>query len=222
MLDSDPKRQQLPATESAPAGAPRGPRSADPATPPRPERPNQPRPHPSTGLLGAQHPKRPAPNPAPDRAGRFSREPEAIDPQNPTQNPGRTQVNPTPNRGLSFEEKCVSPRDKPPPNHYSSPHATLGPVKYMCESCGFIYDHPSSGDPDGGIPPNTQFEDIPENLVLSGVRRAQARLHAVRRLATARPPALQTSAEAGPPGSGHAAALTKPKASGPKGNGAPA
>jgi rubredoxin len=34
-------------------------------------------------------------------------------------------------------------------------------VKYMCESCGFIYD-PEEGDPDGGIPPGTAFEDIPE------------------------------------------------------------
>jgi rubredoxin len=34
-------------------------------------------------------------------------------------------------------------------------------VKYMCESCGFIYD-PEIGDPDGGIPPGTAFEDIPE------------------------------------------------------------
>jgi rubredoxin len=41
------------------------------------------------------------------------------------------------------------------------PGATLGPVKYMCESCGFIYD-PEVGDPDGGIPPGTEFEDIPE------------------------------------------------------------
>ena len=34
-------------------------------------------------------------------------------------------------------------------------------VKYMCESCGFIYD-PEQGDPDGGIPPGTAFADIPE------------------------------------------------------------
>ena len=34
-------------------------------------------------------------------------------------------------------------------------------VKWMCESCGFIYD-PAEGDPDGGIPPGTAFEDIPE------------------------------------------------------------
>jgi rubredoxin len=38
---------------------------------------------------------------------------------------------------------------------------TLGLVKWMCESCGFIYD-PDEGDPDGGIPPGTQFDDIPE------------------------------------------------------------
>ncbi len=33
-------------------------------------------------------------------------------------------------------------------------------MKYMCESCGFIYD-PEEGDPDGGIPPGTEFDDIP-------------------------------------------------------------
>jgi rubredoxin len=39
--------------------------------------------------------------------------------------------------------------------------ASLRAVKWMCESCGFIYD-PTQGDPDGGIPPGTAFEDIPE------------------------------------------------------------
>jgi len=38
---------------------------------------------------------------------------------------------------------------------------TLPRVKYMCSSCGFIYD-PDEGDPDGGIPPGTQFEEIPD------------------------------------------------------------
>ena len=33
--------------------------------------------------------------------------------------------------------------------------------KWICESCGFIYD-PADGDPDGGIPPGTAFEDIPD------------------------------------------------------------
>ena len=33
--------------------------------------------------------------------------------------------------------------------------------KWICESCGFIYD-PADGDPDGGIPPGTAFDDIPD------------------------------------------------------------
>ena len=33
--------------------------------------------------------------------------------------------------------------------------------RWICESCGFIYD-PADGDPDGGIPPGTAFEDIPD------------------------------------------------------------
>jgi rubredoxin len=41
------------------------------------------------------------------------------------------------------------------------PSLRFSAVKYMCESCGFIYD-PAEGDPDGGIPPGTAFEDIPE------------------------------------------------------------
>ena len=32
---------------------------------------------------------------------------------------------------------------------------------WICESCGFIYD-PADGDPDGGIPPGTAFDDIPD------------------------------------------------------------
>jgi rubredoxin len=31
---------------------------------------------------------------------------------------------------------------------------------WICENCGFIYD-PVEGDPDGGIPAGTPFEDIP-------------------------------------------------------------
>jgi rubredoxin len=33
--------------------------------------------------------------------------------------------------------------------------------RWIGESCGFIYD-PEEGDPDGGIPPGTAFEDIPD------------------------------------------------------------
>jgi rubredoxin len=34
--------------------------------------------------------------------------------------------------------------------------------KWICESCGFIYD-PSEGDLDGGIEPGTPFETIPDD-----------------------------------------------------------
>jgi rubredoxin len=34
--------------------------------------------------------------------------------------------------------------------------------QWICESCGFVYD-PEEGDPDGGIPPNTPFAEIPDS-----------------------------------------------------------
>ena len=42
------------------------------------------------------------------------------------------------------------------------PNPNRKPMKYMCTSCGFIYD-PEEGDPDGGIPPGTAFDDIPDD-----------------------------------------------------------
>jgi rubredoxin len=33
--------------------------------------------------------------------------------------------------------------------------------RWICESCGYIYD-PEDGDPDGGIPAGTAFDDIPD------------------------------------------------------------
>ena len=45
--------------------------------------------------------------------------------------------------------------------------------QWICESCGFIYD-PEEGDPDGGIPPGTAFEDIPDDWYcpVCGARKA--------------------------------------------------
>ncbi len=34
--------------------------------------------------------------------------------------------------------------------------------KWICESCGFIYD-PQDGDMDGGIPPGTSWADVPDS-----------------------------------------------------------
>jgi len=39
---------------------------------------------------------------------------------------------------------------------------TETPLRWMCESCGFIYD-PEEGDPDGGIAAGTPFETIPDD-----------------------------------------------------------
>jgi len=36
--------------------------------------------------------------------------------------------------------------------------------KYVCKVCGYVYD-PEKGDEDGGIPPGTPFEDIPDDWV---------------------------------------------------------
>jgi rubredoxin len=36
--------------------------------------------------------------------------------------------------------------------------------QWICNACGLIYD-PAEGDPDGGVPPGTPFEQIPENWV---------------------------------------------------------
>ena len=33
---------------------------------------------------------------------------------------------------------------------------------WMCLTCGYVYDE-AEGDPDGGLPPGTRFEDIPDD-----------------------------------------------------------
>ena len=34
--------------------------------------------------------------------------------------------------------------------------------KYVCGVCGYVYD-PVKGDNDGGIPPHTPFEELPDD-----------------------------------------------------------
>jgi rubredoxin-NAD+ reductase len=36
--------------------------------------------------------------------------------------------------------------------------------KYVCVVCGYIYDE-AEGDAEGGLPPGTRFEDIPDDWV---------------------------------------------------------
>ena len=35
-------------------------------------------------------------------------------------------------------------------------------ARYQCRFCSHVYDE-AEGDPDGGIPPGTKFEDIPDD-----------------------------------------------------------
>ncbi|MGB9823939.1 MAG: rubredoxin [Candidatus Hydrothermia bacterium] len=36
--------------------------------------------------------------------------------------------------------------------------------KYRCTVCGYVYD-PAQGDPEGGVPAGTPFENLPEDWV---------------------------------------------------------
>ena len=36
--------------------------------------------------------------------------------------------------------------------------------KYICETCGYIYD-PEAGDPGGGVEPGTAFDNVPSDWV---------------------------------------------------------
>jgi rubredoxin len=53
------------------------------------------------------------------------------------------------------------------------PVTTATAQLWICTSCGFIYD-PADGDPDGGIPPGTSFDDIPDSWFcpVCGARKA--------------------------------------------------
>ena len=66
-----------------------------------------------------------------------------------------------------------------PPRHRTSlswramPTETETAQLWICTSCGFIYD-PDEGDPDGGIPPGTPFDQIPDDWFcpVCGARKA--------------------------------------------------
>jgi rubredoxin len=62
--------------------------------------------------------------------------------------------------------------------YYPGMTTTSAAQKWICESCGFIYD-PADGDPDGGIPPGTPFEEIPSDWFcpVCGARKADFTLY---------------------------------------------
>ena len=68
--------------------------------------------------------------------------------------PGRRAIDPHVRaHAYSARERALAPR------RVSEPATKQ---MWICESCGFIYD-PDEGDPDGGVPPGTAFEDIPDD-----------------------------------------------------------
>jgi len=67
-------------------------------------------------------------------------------------------------RALGVRWTSSSSSVSPPPRSVplrAMEASTTTAQKWICESCGFIYD-PADGDPDGGIPPGTAFNDIPD------------------------------------------------------------
>lgn len=56
---------------------------------------------------------------------------------------------------VNYHERSISKRGKT---------EDLAMEKWRCTVCGYIYD-PEIGDPDGGVPPGTPFERLPEEWV---------------------------------------------------------
>lgn len=62
----------------------------------------------------------------------------------------------------------------------STPHVVLPPTddaafrQFICRACGYVYDE-AKGDPDGGLPPGTRYEEIPDDWAcpLCGVTKAE-------------------------------------------------
>jgi flavorubredoxin/rubredoxin len=63
----------------------------------------------------------------------------------------------------AIRERCIGQADQLEAAAQPEPEASA-PTRYMCPVCHYIYD-PAKGDPDGGIPPGTPFEKIPDNWV---------------------------------------------------------
>jgi flavorubredoxin/rubredoxin len=68
----------------------------------------------------------------------------------------------------AIRAQCEGPKAQPqaPKPQAAAPPETpaAAPTRYMCPVCRYIYD-PAKGDPRGGIPPGTPFEQIPDSWV---------------------------------------------------------
>jgi flavin reductase (DIM6/NTAB) family NADH-FMN oxidoreductase RutF/rubredoxin len=65
-------------------------------------------------------------------------------------------------------KKALSPKNSPtyidPAKKKKESSPANSTKRHQCLACSFIYD-PAVGDPEGGIPPGTAFEDIPDDWV---------------------------------------------------------
>jgi len=92
----------------------------------------------------------------------------------------------------------------PTPTPLAQAARALAPYRqYLCEACGYVYDE-AQGDPDGGLPPGTRYEDIPDDWAcpLCGVTKADFRLYEAPDLSALRERAgaVSVAARGGEPG----------------------
>jgi rubredoxin len=52
-------------------------------------------------------------------------------------------------------------------------------MKYKCDECGYVYD-PNVGDEKNGVPPNTRFENLPDDWVCPVCGAAKDRFRPTR------------------------------------------
>jgi rubredoxin-NAD+ reductase len=65
--------------------------------------------------------------------------------------------------------------------------------QFICRACGYVYDE-AKGDPDGGLPPGTRFDDIPQDWAcpLCGVTKADFEPYVAPTLQRAASPVAST------------------------------
>ncbi len=60
-------------------------------------------------------------------------------------------------------------------------------AEYECLICGYVYD-PKAGDPEHGVPPNTPFEELPEDWTCPVCNAGKDEFEKVRSASSSLPP----------------------------------
>lgn len=73
--------------------------------------------------------------------------------------------------------------------------------QFICRACGYVYDE-AKGDPDGGLPPGTRYDDIPDDWAcpLCGVTKAEFEPYVAPTLQRAAAPVAATGRSRHDPG----------------------